>query len=784
MPIKIYEFVLAMLFAIEEINRNPDLLPNVTLSFTLFGAHCDSTTTEVNSLNLFSKYELINPNYICAMSSCDVILTGPSWTASTKIGTLLWLFNYPQPKTSITYGPFHPILSDYDRFPHLYQMAPRDTYLPLAMVSLLLHFKWTWVGLVITDDDQGVQFFSNLRQEMHRNEICLAFVNVIPVNMQVYIMRAETYYNQIVTSSAKVVIIYGEKNSTLEVSFRRWECLGTQRIWVTTSKWNTLTRKRDFNLDLYLNTFIFSHHHHEISSFKNFIQTVNFSTYPNGITLKQLSWMYFNCSTSISYCKTMNNCSSNTILEWLLQHSFDMSMNDDCYNIYNAAYAVAHAFHEKLIQQVDIRGMEKQTHLMHECSQLHAIMKSIQFTNPIGDPVNMNQREKIDAMYDILNFWNFPQSLRIKVKIGEFSPYFTHDQQLYVSKEMIEWATGNRQIPISVCSMTCSPGFRKSHQEGRAACCFDCSPCPVNEISNATGMDQCVKCPDEQYANKEHNCCLPKAVTFLAYEDSLGMSLACMALGFSALTTLVLGIFLKHQDTPIVKANNRTLSYILLISLLFCFLCSLLFIGHPNLVTCILQQTTFVVLFTMAVSTVLAKTITVLLAFKITAPGKRMRWMLVSGTLNFIIPICTLIQLFFCGIWLGTSPPFVDTDAYSEHGHIIIMCNKGSVTVFYCVLGYITSLALVSFTVAFLARKLPDTFNEAKFLTFSMLVFCSVWVTFLLVYQSTRGKFMVAVEVFSILASSAGLLGCIFVPKCYIILFRPSVNSLQMFKNK
>uniref|UniRef100_A0A8C5K116 Vomeronasal 2, receptor 118 n=1 Tax=Jaculus jaculus TaxID=51337 RepID=A0A8C5K116_JACJA len=770
-----YEFVLAMLFAIEEINRNPDLLPNVTLSFTLFGAHCDSTTTEVNSLNLFSKYELINPNYICAMSSCDVILTGPSWTASTKIGTLLWLFNYPQVRlTLITYGPFHPILSDYDRFPHLYQMAPRDTYLPLAMVSLLLHFKWTWVGLVITDDDQGVQFFSNLRQEMHRNEICLAFVNVIPVNMQVYIMRAETYYNQIVTSSAKVVIIYGEKNSTLEVSFRRWECLGTQRIWVTTSKWNTLTRKRDFNLDLYLNTFIFSHHHHEISSFKNFIQTVNFSTYPNGITLKQLSWMYFNCSTSISYCKTMNNCSSNTILEWLLQHSFDMSMNDDCYNIYNAAYAVAHAFHEKLIQQVDIRGMEKQTHLMHD----------IQFTNPIGDPVNMNQREKIDAMYDILNFWNFPQSLRIKVKIGEFSPYFTHDQQLYVSKEMIEWATGNRQIPISVCSMTCSPGFRKSHQEGRAACCFDCSPCPVNEISNATGMDQCVKCPDEQYANKEHNCCLPKAVTFLAYEDSLGMSLACMALGFSALTTLVLGIFLKHQDTPIVKANNRTLSYILLISLLFCFLCSLLFIGHPNLVTCILQQTTFVVLFTMAVSTVLAKTITVLLAFKITAPGKRMRWMLVSGTLNFIIPICTLIQLFFCGIWLGTSPPFVDTDAYSEHGHIIIMCNKGSVTVFYCVLGYITSLALVSFTVAFLARKLPDTFNEAKFLTFSMLVFCSVWVTFLLVYQSTRGKFMVAVEVFSILASSAGLLGCIFVPKCYIILFRPSVNSLQMFKNK
>jgi hypothetical protein len=201
----------------------------------------------------------------------------------------------------------------------------------------------------------------------------------------------------------------------------------------------------------------------------------------------------------------------------------------------------------------------------------------------------------------------------------------------------------------------------------------------------------------------------------------------------------------------------------------------LLFIGHLNTATCILQQTTFGVVFCVAVSTVLTKTFSVVLPFTVTSGG-RIRQLLLLWTPNLIIPMCTLIQLTLRGIWLGTSPPFIDMDAHSEHGHIIILCNKSSVTAFYCVLGYLGSLALPSF--------LPNTFNEAKFLTFSMLVFRSVWITFLLVYQGTKGKVMVAVEVFSLPASSAGLLGCIFAPKCYIILLKPGVNTLCRLKDE
>ncbi|KAL6085940.1 hypothetical protein STEG23_027556, partial [Scotinomys teguina] len=206
----------------------------------------------------------------------------------------------------------------------------------------------------------------------------------------------------------------------------------------------------------------------------------------------------------------------------------------------------------------------------------------------------------------------------------------------------------------------------------------------ANNVTMNIDMEQCMSCPEEQYPNTEHTHCLQRHVSFLAYEDPLGMTLACISLCFSALTVLVLGAFVKYKDTPIVKANNRILSYILLIAITFCFLCSLLFIGHPHTVTCILQQTTFGVFFTLAVSTVLAKTITVVLAFKLTTPGKRLRGMLVSGAPKFVIPICTVVQLILCGIWLVTSPPFIDTDTHSEHGQIIIVCNKGSFSLMLC----------------------------------------------------------------------------------------------------
>ncbi|XP_041439473.1 vomeronasal type-2 receptor 26-like [Xenopus laevis] len=290
-------------------------------------------------------------------------------------------------------------------------------------------------------------------------------------------------------------------------------------------------------------------------------------------------------------------------------------------------------------------------------------------------------------------------------------------------------------------------------------------------------MEKCLKCQDNEWPNQERTMCCEKQVEFLSYAgDFLTLVFIISSVILFITAAVILGTFISFQDTPVVKANNHSLSFILLVSIKLSFLSVFLFLGRPVVITCMLRQISFGITFCIAVSCVLAKTLTVYIAFKATKPGSPWRRWMDIKLANWLVFICSSIQCLISVIWLVTSPPYVE-NILSEPGKIIIQCNEGSVVAFYIVLSYMGLLASVSFIVAFLARTLPDSFNEAKYITFSMLLFCSVWITMIPAYLSTKGKYMVAVEIFAIISSSCGLLFCIFLPKCYIILFKPEINT-------
>ncbi|XP_053305196.1 vomeronasal type-2 receptor 26-like [Spea bombifrons] len=309
-------------------------------------------------------------------------------------------------------------------------------------------------------------------------------------------------------------------------------------------------------------------------------------------------------------------------------------------------------------------------------------------------------------------------------------------------------------------------------------------------VSGCTTLDvqhldseNCLRCPNNEWPNGKKDQCITKHEDFLSYtNDAIAAVLSSASILFCLVTIVILIIFIVFRDTPIVKANNKNISFVLLVSLMLSFLSVFFYLGRPVDLTCRLRHTLFSVLFSIAISSLLGKTVMIYIVFQAAKPcGSLANWVSVKVS-NSVVILCSLIQVIINICWFSISPPFQELDMHSYPGKIIVQCNEGSVIAFYSVLGYMGLLAALSFIIAFLARTLPDSFNEAKYITFSMLVFCSVWIAMIPAYLSTKGKNMVAVEIFAILASCAGLVGCIFIPKCHIILFRPKMNTKADFR--
>nr|XP_056720337.1 vomeronasal type-2 receptor 26-like [Euleptes europaea] len=791
---KNYQHNLALAFAVQEINENPNILPNITLGFHIFNSYYNAKMTYKATLSLLSSQHTFVPNFKCETQSNPIaVVGGQSSETSIHIANTVAIYKMPQ----LTYGSFSPVQDNKLLFASMYQMVPNEATQYMGFIRLFHYFQWTWTVLIAVDDNNGDRFLQTVVPILYESGICFNFTVRLP--QQTYfedvvdvLLRHQKYFTIYTHSKANVCFVYGENSSMFIMRLLLF--LGPfisfpplHKVWIVTCHWDfgSVSFQRAWDVETFHGALSLAVHSNQPPGFQTFLQSVS-PSWAKGDGFMQYFWeQAFSCSLRdpVVHGDIKKMCTGEEKLDSIPLILFEMNMTGHSYNVYNAVYAVAHALHAIYIFKSKYRTTEEvRSPEFYNLPpwKLNYFLRSIMFNNSAGDTVCFDENGELKAGFDLTNWVTFPNGSFVRVKVGRLYPWASRGKELTLNDDQIVWhRTFNQVVPLSVCNENCHPGYSRKKKEGEAFCCYDCIPCPEGTISKDKDMDACVKCPQGHYANNNQNQCIPKVLSFLSYKELLGATLAILAISFSLITALVLGIFIKNQGTPIVKANNRSLTYILLASLLLCFLCSFFFIGKPGKVTCLLRQTTFGIVFSVALSSVLAKTITVVLAFMTTKPGSKIRKWVGKRMANSVVLFCSFIQAGICTLWLSTSPPFPDVDMHSITEEIILQCNEGSAIMFYCVLGYMGFLAIVSFIVAFLARKLPDSFNEAKFITFSMLVFCSVWLSFVPTYLSTKGKSMVTVEIFTILASSVGLLGCIFCPKCYIIVLRPELNNLK-----
>uniref|UniRef100_A0A1B8YAC6 G-protein coupled receptors family 3 profile domain-containing protein n=1 Tax=Xenopus tropicalis TaxID=8364 RepID=A0A1B8YAC6_XENTR len=640
-----YRHLLVFIYTIGEINKDPEILPNVTLGYRIYDSCTSGMKSFASAFGILSGTEQPIPNYSCWNNRKVVGFIGDvSSVSSLSIAWLAGIYRYPQ----ISYGSADPIFNNRLEFPSFYRMGPNELSEIDAIMSLIRHFGWKWVGLIISDDDTGHRANKRLQEAMSKDGVCLAFLiiitDVLKYNPTYCKESSETIYR----SSAKVVILFLSSQSVRLINFiNDYLTLLTKsgkiphKIWIASSSVSYIFKMHYVPVfATFNNSFILSFQA-EIPGFKQFFYSLNPYTYQRDILFTQLWEMVIHCTISetdksLPKC-TGNETFNNTVMEFYEAFNYRIA-----YGVYTAVYTMAHTLHELYgtmtrspksaeslhmdFKQWQVRSFVQLwelyfrlpncvtltpglacptlTHPRSGLSYTHspplnALMPHVKFRTSSGDKIYFKDNGDPQARYDILKVYILNTTNIKSIKVGSFDGSESDGKQLanlggpYFS-----------EFVHSRCSEPCKPGFSKAKVEGAPSCCYTCVLCADGEMSNIT-----------------------------------------------------------------------------------------------------------------------------------------------------------------------------EADTLSDPDYIILLCNEGSGSFFFCIIGYIGTLALLSFIAAFLAKDFPDQFNEAKNITFSMLGFCSVWGAFVPAYLSSKGSRMVAVEIFAILSSSAGLLACIFIPKCYIIFLRPELNT-------
>uniref|UniRef100_UPI0037E916C9 G-protein coupled receptor family C group 6 member A-like n=1 Tax=Semicossyphus pulcher TaxID=241346 RepID=UPI0037E916C9 len=742
---------LIMVQAVEEVNKRKEL-GNLTLGYHIVDS-CSDVTTALKSTLSFMK--LNNTRMDCAKQPPPPVLAvvgGYYSEISIAVTRQLNLENIPQ----VSYGSTCGLLSDKTRFPSFMRTVPEDDHQARAIISILKSRQWTWVGVVATDSEAGRYAIKRLRHHAKGSNICFAFTSILPEAL------IDNSLNDSIEDTVKSIT--ENENATVIVSFAKAYHMmylfssllkhprGRGKVWVASDNWSesaeVLGNSSLSDVGTILGIMLKSGN---TTRYQKYLENLDVNQHKNNSFLyeylKKNQQQMTNAGKELSEKIYPSLLYVELGVRAIAQAVADLCINRDCRTT-------------QRLQPLELRGaLRKATFHMD------------------GNEYTFDTNGDLNTGYDVilwkqnstvLNLYNIVASYSIR---NQNLTFISHKQDFQSVTEGV----------ISRCSPSCAPGYRKHSAPGQIVCCYECQKCLEDSFSNTSDSIECYKCnTTTHYSSETRDSCLPKETVFLKWDDIYHeILLAFAALG--GLLTLIVGIiFVARWNTPVVRASVGPICLLLLFSLLSTFASVTLFGGAPKPWQCKARQVLFGLSFTLCVSCILVKSFKIIMAFEFDPSIQRVLKKLYQPYI--IIAVCLLGQVVICALWLALKSPITKWKNMVSRKSRLLMCYETSFSAFGAMLSYIGVLALICLGLAFKGRKLPQSFNDAKFITFSMLIYLICWIIFGPVCVNVTGRYIPAVEMVVILISAYAILFCQFITKCYIILFKQKANRQSVFR--
>lgn len=346
--------------------------------------------------------------------------------------------------------------------------------------------------------------------------------------------------------------------------------------------------------------------------------------------------------------------------------------------------------------------------------------------------------------------------------------------------ETIEWNSGNEEAPQSVCSLPCKAGYQPHILPDQEQCCWECRPClGGNSVSSG---ERCYECHNEYMPNQERSSCIEIPLTYFTWSNPWAVSiilLTCIGIVTAICVAVMFVIFHRNR---VIKASSRELSAILLVGILLCYILPFFFIVMPSPALCGVRRFAIGFCFAISYSALLVRSNRIHRIFnqpieRITKPPRFI------GAMSQVLFSASLIsiQVLIAVIWLAAEYPSVKIIQVNSQT-LELKCGESPYFGLPVSLCYNLFLLLLSTYFAFLTRKVPDNYNEAKFINITLYSLCIIWIAFVPTYfVSTRfgtvyENFFLLLAIF--LSASTTLL-CLLVPKFIIIFWEKRNHSSE-----